>query len=262
MTAGLIRFAIFVALITVFAVLERWRPARPWRTSIAQRWASHAMLGGLSLLLPMVLLRLAPALVGIGAAGWASARGVGLLHWLAPPGWVAIPLAVLLLDLAIYAQHRAMHRFPLLWRLHAVHHHDHDLDVTTALRFHPGEILLSILYKAAIAALIGAPVAAVIIHETLLNGMAIFNHANIALPPRIERIVQPILVTPTMHVRHHAAVRAQHDSNYGNALSLWDRLFGSYWPEPGRPAAFPIGLAETQARSVTGIGWLLALPFR
>ena len=262
MTIGAIRFAIFLGLIIGFAAIEHRFPARPWRSGIRARWISHGALGGLSLIVPALLLRSAPIFVGLGAAAWAERAGFGLFHWLALPPWLAIAPAILMLDLAIYAQHRALHRWPLLWRLHAVHHHDHDLDVTTALRFHPGEIFLSVLYKAGIAAIIGAPVVAVVIHETLLNGMAIFNHANIVLPRRAERIVQPILVTPTMHVRHHSTVRSQHDANYGNLLSIWDRLFGSYWPEPREPEPFVIGLAQSQRQSVIGLGWLLALPFR
>jgi sterol desaturase/sphingolipid hydroxylase (fatty acid hydroxylase superfamily) len=262
MTIGLIRFGIFALVLAAMALLERRFPLRAWRTDRPQRFASHAGLGLLAVAVPAILVRIAPALAGAGAAGWAASQGFGLLNVISlSPAW-AIPLAILLLDLAIYGQHRAMHRWPLLWRLHAVHHDDHDLDVTTALRFHPGEILLSTVYKAGAAALIGAPVIAVIIHETLLSAMALFNHANIALPPRLERWVQPLLVTPTMHARHHATVRADHDSNYGNMLSLWDRLFGSYSPEPTPPTPFPIGLGETQGEQVTGLRWMLARPFR
>lgn len=262
MTIGLVRLGIFALTLAALLLLERRFPHRAWRTDRTERWLSHGGLGLLAVAVPAVLVRITPALAGVGAASWAASRGVGLLN-IAPLGAIwSIPLAILLLDLAMYGQHRAMHRLPVLWRLHAVHHHDQDLDVTSALRFHPAEILLSTLYKAGVAALIGAPVVAVIIHETLLSVMALFNHANIALPHGVERWVQPVIVTPTMHVRHHSTVRAEHDSNYGNALSIWDRLFGSYCPEPATPALFPIGLPETQRRTVTGLGWLLALPFR
>ncbi|MBY0306353.1 MAG: sterol desaturase family protein [Sphingomonas sp.] len=259
---GLIRFAIFVLVFAGFALLERRYPARRWRTAMQSRWLSHATLGGLSLIIPTIILRLVPILAAAGAARWAEGAQFGLLHWLSLPSLIAIPLAILLLDLAIYGQHRAMHRWPLLWRFHAVHHHDHDLDVTTALRFHPGEILLSTFYKAGAAALLGAPLIAVVIHETLLSTMAIFNHANIALPPRAERLILPILVTPTMHVRHHSIVRGEHDANYGNMLSIWDRLLGSYCPEPAFAGPLAIGLAETQTRNVTGLRWLIKRPFR
>lgn len=262
MTIALIRFGIFVVVLTAMVMLERRFPLRAWRTDRPQRWLSHGGLGLLTVAVPALLVRITPALAGVGAASWAASQGFGVLNIMPLGATGAIVLAILLLDLAIYGQHRAMHRWPILWRLHAVHHHDQDLDVTSALRFHPAEILLSTIYKAGVAALIGAPVVAVIIHETMLSAMALFNHANIALPPRIERWVQPVIVTPTMHVRHHATVRAEHDSNYGNALSIWDRLFGSYCPEPTTPRPFPIGLAETQNQSVTRLGWLLALPFR
>lgn len=260
MTIALVRFGIFATVLVVLVLLERRFPHRAWRTERTERWLSHGGLGLIAVAVPALLVRITPVLAGVGAASWAARQGFGLLN-IAPLSAIwAIPLAILLLDLAIYGQHRAMHRLPVLWRLHAVHHHDQDLDVTSALRFHPVEILLSTLYKAGVAALIGAPVVAVIIHETLLSAMALFNHANIALPPRIERWVQPLIVTPTMHIRHHSTVRAEHDSNYGNALSIWDRLFGSYCPEPATPKAFAIGLPDTQTQSVTGLGWLLALP--
>lgn len=262
MSIALIRFGIFIVLLVSFALIERRYPARAWRTKMRERWLSHAVLGGLSALLPGLLLRLAPVFGAVGAAQLATEAQFGLLHWLKMPVPIAIPLAIVLMDLALYAQHRAMHRWGWLWRFHAVHHHDHDLDVTTALRFHPGEIVLSTLYKGGMAALIGAPVLAILLYETLLSAMAIFNHANIALPPRAERLVVPILVTPTMHVRHHSTTRTEHDANYSNMLSLWDRLFASYCAEPVPPAPPVIGLADTQQRAVTGIGWLLGLPFR
>lgn len=262
MSVAVLRFGIFAALLIAFAVIERRFPHRRWRTVIRDRWQTHAVLGTLGLLVPALLTRVLPILAGVGAAQWAQASGIGLLRIVTLPPPVTIVVAVLLLDMAIYGQHRAMHRWALLWRFHAVHHHDHDLDVTTALRFHPGEIFLSTLYKAAAAAVIGAPVEAVVIHETLLSSMALFNHANIALPPRVERWVRMIIVTPTMHVRHHSTRRAEHDSNYGNMLSVWDHLFGSYCPEPAEPRPFAIGLADTQDRPVTGLAWLLVLPGR
>lgn len=262
MTIGLVRFGIFALVLATLVLLERRFPHRAWRTDRTARWLSHGGLGLLAVAVPAVLVRITPALAGVGAASWAADQGVGLINIVRLNTIWSSSLAILLLDLAMYGQHRAMHRWPILWRLHAVHHHDQDLDVTSALRFHPAEILLSTLYKAAMAALIGAPVVAVIIHETMLSAMALFNHANIALPPRIERWVHPVLVTPTMHVRHHATVRAEHDSNYGNTLSIWDRFFNSYCPEPATPIPFTIGLPETQRRDVTGLSWLLSLPFR
>ncbi len=262
MTIGLVRFGIFALVLASMALLERRFPHRAWRTDRTARWLSHGGLGLLTVAVPAALVRITPALAGVGAASWAADQGVGLLNIVPMSTIWSVLLAILLLDLAMYGQHRAMHRWPILWQLHAVHHHDQDLDVTSALRFHPAEILLSTLYKAGMAALIGAPIVAVIIHETLLSAMALFNHANVALPSRIERWVQPVIVTPTMHVRHHSTVRAEHDSNYGNALSIWDRLFGSYCPEPAKPAPFAIGLPETQHRPVIGLRWLLSQPFR
>lgn len=262
MMIALIRFGIFAIVLIGFAVIEQRFPKRRWRTGWRERWRAHGALGGIAAVIPALLTRVVPVAGGVGAAAWAARAQVGLINWIGLSGALAVLLAVLMLDLAIYAQHRAMHRWRPLWRLHAVHHHDHDLDVTTALRFHPAEILVSTLYKSAAAALIGAPIVAVVIHETLLSAMAIFNHANIALPPRVERWVRPVLVTPTMHARHHSIVRGEHDANYGNVLSLWDRLFGSYCPEPDYAGPFAIGLAETQHQPVTGLRWQLLLPWR
>lgn len=256
------RLAVFVGVFALLAVLERAQPARARRRAVATRWLAHGVLGALAVAVPALLGLIARPLIGIGAAAWAGAAGVGLFNIVAVPQPVAALASILLLDLAIYLQHRAMHRAPFLWRFHAVHHHDHDLDVSSALRFHPGEILLSTLYKAAIIALIGAPVVAAAAYELILSTMALVNHANLALPPAVERWARWLIVTPTMHVRHHAVARDQHDRNFGNLLSIWDRVFGTWFREGPSPARFPIGLAETQAQPVDGIGWLLARPWR
>ncbi|MFM9828567.1 MAG: sterol desaturase family protein [Sphingomonas sp.] len=262
MTDGMWRVAIFFGLLLGLALLERLAPAREWRARGAARLASHGALGMLSVGVPAAMGWVMRLLIGVGAAAWAASAGFGLFHWIAAPGWLAAGVSIIAMDSAIYFQHRAMHVSPLLWRLHNMHHHDHDLDVTTAMRFHPAEIVASTLYKAAVIVLLGAPVAAALAYEMVLSSMALFNHANIALPPQIERWARLVIVTPSMHVRHHSMVRAEHDSNYGNFLSLWDRLLGTWHAEPPAPAKFPIGLAETQARDVNRLGWLLALPWR
>jgi sterol desaturase/sphingolipid hydroxylase (fatty acid hydroxylase superfamily) len=256
------RAAVFVALLVGFLVLERAVPARSWRSPAAERWFAHGALGAFAALVAGAVAFIAPVMVATGAAGWAGAAGFGLLNWLAVPPLLAGAVSIIVLDCAIYFQHRLMHVLPVLWRFHAVHHHDHDLDVTTALRFHPGEILLSTLYKAGVAALLGAPVASIALYELILSSMALANHANVALPPRVERWVRLVLVTPTMHVRHHSTVRAEHDRNFGNLLSFWDRLFGTWHREPPVVRKFPLGLGQTQGRRVDDIGWLLALPWR
>lgn len=256
------RVAIFFALLLGLGMVERVVPARQWRARGPARWASHGVLGALSVSVPAALGWVARPLIGVGAAAWAATAGFGLLHWVTAPWWLAGLFSIIAMDFAVYFQHRAMHLSPLLWRLHNTHHHDHDLDVTSALRFHPAEIVASTLYKAAVIALLGVPVAAAFAYELLLSSMALFNHANIALPVPIERWARRIIVTPTMHVRHHSTVRAEHDSNYGNFLSIWDQMLGTWHAEPPGRADFPIGLAETQARDVNRLGWLLTLPWR
>jgi sterol desaturase/sphingolipid hydroxylase (fatty acid hydroxylase superfamily) len=148
------------------------------------------------------------------------------------PWGLATLLSVLLLDLAIYAQHVLFHAVPVLWRLHRMHHADLDIDVTTGVRFHPAEIVLSMLIKLAVVGLIGAPGAAVLIFEVLLNATSMFNHSNVAMPPAVDRIVRLLVVTPDMHRVHHSIERRETNSNFGFNFPWWDRLFGTYRPQP------------------------------
>ncbi|WP_420428039.1 sterol desaturase family protein [Algiphilus sp.] len=221
-----IRLALFVGGIAAFGWLERAYPRRP-RTATAHRWPVHA---GMALVGAA-----ATALVPLGVAGaalWAQAEGIGLLQQFPLPWWLAVALAWLLLDAAIYWQHRLMHRFGWLWRWHRVHHTDTELDASSALRFHPGELLLSAGYKMAVVVLLGAPPLAVLLFEALLAFAALFNHANWALRPGVDRWLRRWLVTPDMHRVHHSTVRDETDSNFGNVLSIWDHLFGSYRAAP------------------------------
>ncbi len=170
---------------------------------------------------------------------------------------------MLLLDLAIYLQHALMHRVPLLWRLHRVHHADLDIDLTTGSRFHTIEIILSMLIKWGVILLLGPALLAVLVFEVLLNGMAIFNHANVSLPPAVDRVVRYLLVTPDMHRVHHSTVKRETDSNYGFNLSIWDRVFRTYidQPEMGHDK-MTIGLTEFRdAKQVDQLPGMLALPF-
>ncbi|RMH50584.1 MAG: sterol desaturase family protein [Zetaproteobacteria bacterium] len=220
------------------------------------RWPGNFAL----LALDVLLLRL---LFPLGAAGFAALWPWGLLHMVPLPGWLAGLLAVVLLDLVIYWQHRLFHRLPLLWRLHRVHHTDPRLDVSSALRFHPLEILLSMAIKVAAIALIGAGATAVLCFEVLLNGMAMFNHGNIALPGRIERSLRRWLVTPDMHRIHHSVVAGEYNSNFGFNLSCWDRLFGSYRAAPrGGQRGMTIGLQQWRDPAACGrLGWMLRAPW-
>jgi sterol desaturase/sphingolipid hydroxylase (fatty acid hydroxylase superfamily) len=180
------------------------------------------------------------------------------------PQWLVILLSVVALDLIIYWQHVMFHALPNLWRLHQVHHADRDFDVTTGLRFHPIEILLSMGLKIAAISLLGPPAIAVLIFEVLLNTTALFNHANVSLPRPLDRVLRGMLVTPDMHRIHHSAIAAETNSNYGFNLPWWDYLFGTYRDRPamGHPG-MTIGLSAYQKTlGVSQLPWILLLPFK
>jgi sterol desaturase/sphingolipid hydroxylase (fatty acid hydroxylase superfamily) len=178
------------------------------------------------------MLRLAFPLAAVGLSAFGEQRGFGLLNDLALPDWAKIAIAVALLDLAIYLQHVMFHAVPALWRLHRMHHADLDFDVTTGVRFHPVEILLSMCLKLAVIATVGAPAVAVLVFEVLLNGTAMFNHGNVGLPLALDRALRWIVVTPDMHRVHHSVVPDETNSNFGFNLPWWDRLLGTYRAAP------------------------------
>lgn len=197
----------------------------------------------------------------MGAAVDAQNNGWGLFNATEWPAALEVFIAIFVLDLVIWAQHLITHKVPILWRLHRVHHADVDIDVTTAIRFHPVEIAISMLLKIGVVYLLGPSALAVILFEIILNGTAMFNHANIKLPLWLDRIVRMVLVTPDMHRVHHSVHREEHDSNYGFALSIWDRMFGTYIAQPkAGHDEMMIGL-EWQDDRPARLGWSLALPF-
>jgi sterol desaturase/sphingolipid hydroxylase (fatty acid hydroxylase superfamily) len=227
--------------------------ARRWSTNLALTVLNTLALRGLAILLP---------LLAIGAALDAGTQGWGLLNRVDWPGWLELMLAVLILDLAIWAQHLVTHKVPLFWRFHRVHHADRDMDVTTGFRFHPVEILASMGLKIGLVYVLGPSALAVLVFEILLSGTALFSHSNLALPGGLERVLRLVLVTPDMHRVHHSVHRAEHDSNYGFALSLWDRLFRTYVPEPkAGHDGMTVGL-EWQDERPARLRWVLGLPFR
>jgi sterol desaturase/sphingolipid hydroxylase (fatty acid hydroxylase superfamily) len=212
---------IIIGVFLLIAALELISPARP---SARQRWPLNIGLGALNL----GLVRLASVAGPFAMASLAAQHNFGLLNQFALPGWVATILVIIAMDFAIYWQHRASHRFGWFWALHKLHHADADFDITTGLRFHPGEALLSMLYKGAVGALLGAPPETMLAFEAYIAIGSMIEHGNIALPPRLERAVRRFWVTPAMHSIHHSASGDDHNHNYSFALSLWDRLFGTY----------------------------------
>lgn len=253
------RLACFGGVLGLMLVLEHFVPRRELQWHRTRRWTNNAAL----VLIDTVAVRLFVPITLVGVAVAGEARGWGLLHLFSLPAWVALVVAVVAFDLAIYAQHVAFHKLPWLWRLHRVHHSDPELDVTTALRFHPVEIALSLGIKAVAIIVIGAPVAAVGLFEILLNATAMFNHANVALPRAIDRWLRLVLVTPDMHRVHHSVIVRETDSNYGFNLPWWDRLFGTYRAEPERGhLGMEIGLHEFRTVAGQRVDQLLLQPLK
>ncbi len=253
-----LRLGSFAIVLLALAVVERLWPARG-DSRPARRQASNLALVAID----TALLRLAFPLLAVALAARVHADGLGLLGATDWPLWLEMLLAVLALDAAIYAQHRLLHRVPLLWRLHRVHHSDTSLDVTSGVRFHPLEIGLSMAIKLGLVALLGAHPAAVVAFEVVLSAASLFTHADFAFPARAERWIRMLVVTPSMHRIHHSVRREETDSNYGFSLSLWDRLFGSYRAHAAEPEnRMPIGLAAWRDPAALGLGALLLQPFR
>lgn len=260
---GLIRLLVFAAVFLLMAAIELIRPKRRLSVSKPRRWLTNLGIAGVDTLVLRLMAALAVPVAAVAAAFFAKERGLGLLNQVDWPYWVKLVIALLALDLAIWFQHLVSHKVPVFWRLHQVHHADRDIDVTTAVRFHPVEIALSMLWKIVVVIPLGAPPFAVFLFEVILNACAMFNHANIALPAWLDRALRLFIVTPDMHRVHHSVLYREHDRNYGFNLSLWDRLFRTYLaqPEAGHQG-MTIGLPPYQSEAPTRFGWSLWLPFR
>jgi len=259
----LIRLSVFVGLFAFLAMVETYAPRRLRVQTRGGRWITN---WGMTVINTLVLRALGFVIVmpllAVGAALDAQAMGYGLFNQIDLPFWVEVVLTILILDFAIWAQHLITHKVPLLWRLHQVHHSDRDLDVTSAIRFHPVEIALSMVLKIGLVYLLGPAALAVVLFEIILNGTAMFNHANIALPLWLDRWLRLIIVTPDMHRVHHSDERSEHDSNYGFSLSIWDRAFGTYIPQPALGHnEMTVGLRWQDDRPAR-LDWALLLPFR
>jgi sterol desaturase/sphingolipid hydroxylase (fatty acid hydroxylase superfamily) len=246
----------------VFAVMAAWELLAPRRQlSIGRLWRWPSNIG--IVLVDAALVRLLVPTAAVGAALYASGHGIGLLHWLDLRLSVAALLGFLILDLVIYVQHVVFHHVPWLWQLHRMHHADLDIDVTTGLRFHPFEILISLGIKIAIVLAFGIPPVAVVVFEVVLNATSQFNHSNVAMPRWLDRILRLIVVTPDMHRVHHSVVRAETDSNFGFNLPWWDRLFRTYRAQPqAGHGGMTIGLPIFRNAKELRLDRLLIQPFR
>ena len=236
-----IRISCFVGVFLALAVWEVLAPRRALLLSKSLRWGSNLGL----VLVNSLLLRFVAPLGAVGIALFAESRGWGLLRIVEAPDWASVVAAVVLLDFAIYLQHVMFHAVPLFWRLHMVHHADLDFDVTTGLRFHTIEILLSFGIKAAVVLLLGAPAVGVLIFEVLLNATSMFNHSNVRMPLGVDQVLRWLVVTPDMHRVHHSVFPRETNSNFGFNLPWWDRLLGTYRAQPADGhTSMTIGLAD------------------
>jgi sterol desaturase/sphingolipid hydroxylase (fatty acid hydroxylase superfamily) len=253
-----VRLGAFLGIFAVMALWELVGARRRLTTAKGARWFANL---GITILNTVVVRLVFPG-AAVGVAVLAADRGWGLLNQVSAPSTLSIVGAVLLLDLAIYLQHVMFHAIPILWRLHMVHHADVDFDVTTGLRFHPVEIVLSMLIKVAVISALGPPVVAVLIFEVLLNATAMFNHGNVRLALSLDHVVRWFVVTPDMHRVHHSVVVRETNSNFGFNLPWWDRLLGTYVAQPAAGhEALTIGLEQYQDQCRQTLPWMLVQPF-
>jgi sterol desaturase/sphingolipid hydroxylase (fatty acid hydroxylase superfamily) len=254
-----IRLGFFFGIFAIMAVWELAAPRRPLTQSKGVRWANNVGL----VFFNSFVARLVFPTAAVGMALFAREHGWGLLNYFQMPYALAVVAAVIALDFFIYLQHVMVHAVPVLWRLHRVHHADLDYDVTTGARFHPLEILLSMLIKFAVIAVLGPPVLAVILFEIILNATSMFNHSNVRMPAGLDRVLRLFVVTPDMHRVHHSVEDDETNSNFGFNLPWWDRLFGTYRDQPrGGHTAMTIGIRTfREGKWCSWITGMLAMPF-
>ncbi|MEW5963495.1 MAG: sterol desaturase family protein [Pseudomonadota bacterium] len=254
-----IRLVAFASVFLVMALMEILAPRRTQTISRLARWPSNLAIVAVDTLLVRVLFPVG----AVALAMLVEAKGVGLFNAYPVPAGIAIPLAVIILDFAIYLQHVLFHAVPVLWRLHRMHHADLEFDVTTGARFHPIEILLSMALKLAIVAALGAPAAAVLIFEVLLNATAMFNHSNVRIPAALDSALRWLVVTPDMHRVHHSVVVGETNSNFGFNLPWWDRMLGTYREQPAAGhEAMTIGIEQFRDAGEQRLDRMLTQPFR
>ena len=254
-----IRLGFFLGIFAFVALLELAMPRRALTQARWLRWYANVGIVALNTLVVRLLIPVLP----VALAVMAESRGWGILNHLELPPWLAVAISIVVLDLVIYLQHVMVHAVPAFWRLHRMHHADLDFDVTTGSRFHPVEIVLSVLIKLAAVIVIGPPAVAVVVFEVLLNGTSMFNHGNIRLPAALDRVLRWVVVTPDMHRVHHSDIPAETNSNFGFNLPWWDRLFGTYRPQPflGHEK-MTIGLDTFRETTDLHLHRMLVQPFR
>ncbi len=257
---ALIRMGFFFGVLAVMALWEILAPRRALTVSKVVRWANNL---GLVFFNSLVLRLLFPA-AAVGMAVFASDQGWGIFNYFQVPMWLAVIASVVAMDFVIYLQHVMVHAVPALWRLHRMHHADLDFDVTTGTRFHPFEIVLSMLIKFATIVVLGPPAVAVVIFEVVLNAAAMFNHSNVNIPQGVDRVVRWFLVTPDMHRVHHSVEDDEANSNFGFNLPWWDRLLGTYRDQPrAGHEGMTVGIHKYRTpREVAWLPGMLWLPFR
>jgi sterol desaturase/sphingolipid hydroxylase (fatty acid hydroxylase superfamily) len=254
----IVRLGFFVGIFALVALGELVSPRRSLTTSKPARWFANLGI----VVINTALLRLLLPAAAVGAAIVASEKGWGIFNNVNVPYWAAVVLSVAVLDFVIYLQHVMFHAVPALWRLHMMHHADLDFDLTTGSRFHPIEIILSMLIKVSVVTLIGAPPLAVIAFEVLLNGTAMFNHGNLFIPLGIDRVLRLFVVTPDMHRVHHSVFPVETNCNFGFNFPWWDRFMGTYRAQPRLGhEGMTIGLNQFRDASRLTLPWMLALPF-
>jgi sterol desaturase/sphingolipid hydroxylase (fatty acid hydroxylase superfamily) len=253
-----IRLGFFFGIFFLVAIGELISPRRVLQTSKIIRWLSNMGIVAIDTL----AVRLIFPVIGVHVAFSAHEKGWGLLNVLDLPGWLAVVIGVLVLDLVVYLQHVMFHTVPLIWRLHMMHHADMDIDVTTGLRFHPIEIIISMGIKMTAIAALGPSVFTVILFEIILNGTAMFNHGNFKLPLALDRYLRFLVVTPDMHRVHHSVTIRETNSNFGFNFPWWDRLFGTYRPQPvAGHEGMTIGLTQFRDPGRNNLFRMLSMPF-
>lgn len=254
-----LRLSAFMAVLVGMMLWEVAAPRRRREIPRVIRWTNNLGV----VVVDTIILRLSFPILAVGLALLAEGRGWGLFNMLDLPLWLAVLVSLIVLDLAIYLSHVVFHHVPVLWRLHRMHHADLELDVTSGLRFHPIEIMLSMVLKLAVVAALGAPAVAVLLFEVILNAAAMFNHSNIKLPQRIDRLLRLVLVTPDMHRVHHSVLPEETNSNYGFNLPWWDWLFGTYRAQPKEGHdGMTIGIEDFRTPRDLWLDRMLMQPFR